>query len=133
MPKKNFPKPITMKEIVAGKKYIVVGVDIQGGMFIEYPVFREQPVRKRDGWWVRVGVNKEGFSSSIDFLTNFQSVSDLGMDPGTHTEHRTFRYTNQNRRVLATLVRHPSLRQSLREIGLQYDPDSYDRAGTMNF
>ena len=125
--KKRLPIPIEMDEIVAGRRYITVGVDAFRHMSIEYFVFHESPVKKRDGWWIRVNKKQLGLPKSDDFLLNFQSVSDLGMGKKKTNDHRTFRRTLKNQKFLSTLVRNQSLRKYLKTIGVKYCQSKYEQ------
>ena len=107
-------RPVTMKEVVGGQPYIEIEVWRDGTMSLSHHTLYGRPIRRDGVWWFRMRKNESRASTHMDELTNFCSAADAGLNPERrYNVHRTFRYTERNRRALSDLVKCQALGEYL--------------------
>ena len=124
-------RPITGKEVVVGRSYIEVVVCMDGGFFLKRHILLERPAVKKGRLLIRVGKKKPGMSEEEDCSANFQSATDLGLNPqDLSNHHRLFRDTKKNREVLERLEREQAIEEYLARIGVENPRETAARLRT---
>jgi hypothetical protein len=115
-------KPVKMREIVLGQRYLEMVVCLNGTMFLKHHLFLERPKKERDGWWIRVRRKKRWMSDNDDVCLNFICASSAGLVRDRKygdNHHRTFLATQANKRTLAILVKRQALEKYCSLIGVK--------------
>lgn len=113
------PKPLALSDVVGGQFYINVKVSLRGEMMIEYLVFCGKPFKSEFMKSIRLIRAKSSHGFTYE-----PSTKDLGLEPTKHNEHRVFRFTEQNRRILKKLVEGQNIKGYLDLIGASNDTET---------
>lgn len=124
-------KPITIKEVIGGQRYIRVGVTMDGQLWITSLVFCGRPFNKKwktingSSAWIQVKKKTSNWTYLSDIgEKSCVSVEDCGLDPKRRlTRGRTFRFNGRNQAILEDLVAQQDIAGYLKLIGIQ-DPQS---------
>lgn len=117
-------KPIALKDIVLGRRYVEMVVCIDGRLVLETYRFFGRPIKSQGSLWLRTTHKK-----SRDLFLDYASASDLGLVTDSKwgdNYHRVFRYNASSRRVLGKLVKHQNLKGYAKLIGVDFEM-LYDR------
>jgi hypothetical protein len=97
------PAPLKKSDIEAGGRYIEVVVCVNGTIYLEKHTFLAAPIRRKDGWWVRVSRRKSWMDRGDDSGLSFCHLGNMGLMKNRKwgdNHHRTFRATRATERFL---------------------------------